>query len=325
MELMEKLPQIQEKYFFRLPYAHIIADYVWPGVIMSPKRVIDIRDLEFGPQDVVIASYPKSGTTWISELASALAYNGNTEEVKHVRQDVRVPWLELENDYWWVRVFHWWSRLTGSDLKEKKKEPNQLLAGTQFRLCFTHLPVELLPKSVLEGKCKVLYVSRNPKDNAVSFFHFHRMARFLGLQKNLDWNEFFPLYLSGSLYCGSWFEHVLGYWQFAQNNKNVMFCKYEDMKENLETEISKIASFLEIELSDEQRQRVVKHCTFETMKDNKMANRDAIWLFNQKISKFMRKGQVGDWKNYFTLAQSAAFDEIYAEKMAGSGLDFKFE
>ena len=58
---MEKLPQIQEKYFFRLPYAHIIADYVWPGVIMSPKRVIDIRDLEFGPQDVVIASYPKSG------------------------------------------------------------------------------------------------------------------------------------------------------------------------------------------------------------------------------------------------------------------------
>lgn len=66
-------------------------------------------------------------------MASALAYNGNTEEVKHVRQDVRVPWLELENDYWWVRVFHWWSRLTGADLKEKKKEPNQLLAGTRFR------------------------------------------------------------------------------------------------------------------------------------------------------------------------------------------------
>ena len=56
-----------------------------------------------------------------------------------------------------------------------------------------------------------------------------------------------------------------------------------------------------------------------------MANREAIWLFNEKVSKFMRKGQVGDWKNYFTFSQSAAFDEVYAEKMIGSGLDFQFE
>lgn len=67
----------------------------------------------------------------MAELASALAYNGDTEAVKNVRQDVRVPWLELENDYWWIRVFHLWSRLTGSDTKESK--PKELLAGTRFR------------------------------------------------------------------------------------------------------------------------------------------------------------------------------------------------
>lgn len=43
---------------------------------------------------------------------------------------------------------------------------------------------------------QVVYVSRNAKDNAVSFYHFHQMARFLGQQKT-SWDEFFALYTSG--------------------------------------------------------------------------------------------------------------------------------
>lgn len=39
----------------------------------------------------------------------------------------------------------------------------------------------------------------------------------------------------------------------------------------------------------------------------------------------MRKGVVGDWKDYFTILQSQLFDEMYADKMAGTGLTFEFE
>ena len=58
---MKNLKQLQDQYFFRLPHGHIIADYIWPGIVMSPKRILDIKEIEFGPDDIVIATYPKSG------------------------------------------------------------------------------------------------------------------------------------------------------------------------------------------------------------------------------------------------------------------------
>ena len=132
----------------------------------------------------------------MAELLSALNYNGDTEELCKLRQDERVPWLELDSEYWWIKVFYQWKRYFGEgDILPKDNRCHA--PGTKYRICFTHLPLELLPKSVLNGKCKLIYVARNPKDNADSFFHFHKMARFLGLQ-NIDWNEFFALYLSGS-------------------------------------------------------------------------------------------------------------------------------
>lgn len=50
-----------------------------------------------------------------------------------------------------------------------------------------------------------------------------------------------------------------------------------------------------------------------------------MWLFDQSVCKFMRKGQVGDWRNYFSLAQSDFFDALYADKTTDCALDFKFE
>lgn len=118
---------------------------------------------------------------------------------------------------------------------------------------------------------------------------------------------------------------MLGYWNFSRRTDRVLFCKFEDMKRDLRGEVDKIAKFVRMELPEADMERIVQHCTFDSMKNNPMANRSSKMLLDQTVVKFMRKGQVGDWKNYFTLAQSEMFDELYAEKMAGSGLDFEFE
>lgn len=55
-------------------------------------------------------------------------------------------------------------------------DPNRIFEflqnQTKRRFIKTHLPIQLLPHSVLEVGAKVVYIARNPKDVAVSNFHF---------------------------------------------------------------------------------------------------------------------------------------------------------
>lgn len=64
--------------------------------------------------------------------------------------------------------------------------------------------------------------------------------------------------------------------------------------------------------------QVAKKSSFESMKANPMANCQQV---PQKGLPHMRKGEVGDWRNYFTVAQSAAFDDLYASRMPLSKAD----
>lgn len=97
------------------------------------------------------------------------------------------------------------------------------------------------------------------------------------------------------------------------------------MKKDLKASVDKIAEFLDIQLEPALMQNVYEHCTFDSMKKNPMANRNSNYLFDTNIGKFMRKGIVGDWKNYFTLSQNAIFNELYETRMKDIGLSFDFE
>lgn len=71
---------------------------------------------------------------------------------------------------------------------------------------------------------------RNPKDNAVSYYHHHRMSTFLGNYSG-RWSTFLELFLRGQLVYGDWLAHVKGYWQLAQQHpQRVLFITYEELK-----------------------------------------------------------------------------------------------
>ncbi|XP_006037635.2 sulfotransferase 1C2-like [Alligator sinensis] len=264
-----------------------------------------IKAFQAKPDDLLICTYPKAGTTWIQEIVDMIQQGGDPEKCRRAPLHERHPFLE------WARS----PQSTGVAWADAMPPPRTLK---------THLPVKLLPASFWKQGCKVVYMARNPKDSAVSYYHFLRMHQLL--PQPGPWPQFLEAFMAGTVPWGSWHEHVRGWWR-AREALPLLFLHYEDLKEDPGREIQRVAQFIGQPLVPAALERVVHHTSFEVMRANPATNRASAprSVLDQSISPFMRKGTVGDWKNHFTVAQSEHFDRDCASKTAGTGLAFRTE
>ncbi|XP_062854832.1 cytosolic sulfotransferase 3-like [Trichomycterus rosablanca] len=279
------------------------------GITMIPPFTDNwenVQNFQARPDDILIATYPKAGTTWASYILDLL-YFGNRAPERQTSLPIymRVPFLEM--------CFPGFP--AGVDLA------NNLT--TRPRLIKTHLPVQLVPKSFWEQNCRVVYVARNAKDNAVSYFHFERMNR--GQPDPGDWNTYLQNFMDGKKVFGPWYDHVNGYWEKKQTYSNLHYMFFEDMVEDTGREVEHLCSFLGLSTPKEEREQVTKNSHFDAMKQNKMTNYSTIPVMDFNVSPFMRKGKVGDWKNHFTVAQNDQFDEHYKQRMKNATVQFRTE
>ncbi|XP_076597656.1 cytosolic sulfotransferase 3-like [Chaetodon auriga] len=266
----------------------------------------NVQKFEARPDDILIATYPKAGTTWVSYILDLL-YFGQTcpERQASLPLYERVPFLEISTP----------SFPPGKDLADQ--------LPTTPRLIKTHLPVQFIPMSFWEQNSRIVYVARNAKDNAVSYFHFGRMNNIQ--PETGDWSTFLKDFMEAKMVFGSWYDHVTGWWEKKQTCPKLHYMFYEDLVEDSGREIDQLCSFLGLSPSAEEKQRVTTGSKFDNMKQNKMTNYSTVEVMNHTVSPFMRKGKVGDWKNHFTVAQNEAFDEDYKHKMKNPTLQFRTE
>ena len=185
----------------------------------------------------------------------------------------------------------------------------------------THLPARYFERSFGTEGPKIVVIMRNPKDTLVSLYHFYRMNKALG-QFSGNWDEFFELYKNKRLYYEDVLDHNVG-WARQADQPNVHLIKYEDLHKDPHGEVKKLADFFGVSVTDDEVENIVQTTTMENMASDKRMI-PILPVFDEKISKFFRKGQVGDWQNHFSDEQSTYVDAEYEAKVKPLGLQFVF-
>ena len=270
------------------------------------------------PNDVILSSTPKFGTTWLKALAFAITTRSRVDEstnplLTRLAHDC-VPFLEF--------------KLHSSPQKLNLDVP----------LSATHIPYTSLPKSIINSGCKIVYICRDPKDAFVSLWQFHHRMRPKG-EEVLAWEDLpledaFEFFCEGFTPGGPYWDHLLGYWRASlESPEKILFLKYEDLKKKTEYRIKKMAQFMGYPFSFEEEvkgvvQKIIDLCSFENL-SNLEVNKSGkarldvgvgVNTFEFENNTYFRKGKVGDWKNYLTPEMATRLDQIIEQKLNGSGL-----
>ncbi|XP_068611849.1 amine sulfotransferase-like [Brachionichthys hirsutus] len=269
-------------------------NYIFPMGFTSAEIIDSLQSFEIRGSDVFLVTYPKSGTIWTQQIIiSIYEFDGGLS--KYPTNMGKMPWLEYIDT----------------------QENYHLRPSPRLFVC--HLPPEFMPPGLEDKRPKIIYVIRNPKDIIVSYYHFSQIYSNLDTPESLE--DFFEDFMKGKVGWGSWFDHVKK-WKSKSDQYDILYLTYEDMIVDLKTAVIKICTFLGKNLSEADVEKVVEKSTFKNMKEDPKAN----YKFLTSVKgDFIRKGNIGDWKNYLTVAQSERVDRLLQEKLRDSSLKFIWE
>jgi len=278
-------------------YKYRMIDNIVMPPYITPARYQLSRTLQTRPGDICYVSYPKSGSTWLAYILVLITHRGEVPPGKKTLRDC-LQWVESSWTY--------------------PRSKSELDALPSSRIFKSHMPYEMAFGGDPSGNpCKYIYIARNPKDVAVSYYYFERQKSWSGGYSG-SWEHWLKMFMQGSVQRGSWFDHVLSWWQYRESG-NILFITYEDMRNNLKGEIEKLMSFLGYPLNDEIVERIMQRTSFRNMQNEDFSNMHEIKEFRE----FFREGKVNSWKEQFTQEQSEAFDRLYLERTQGTGLEFE--
>jgi aryl sulfotransferase len=265
------------------------------------------------PDDIVVATSIKSGTTWTQEIVRQLIFQGQSAPK---RGDIS-PWLDAR-----------WRPL--DTLIE------QLEAQAHRRFIKTHLPLDGLP---FFPQVQYIVVGRDARDVFMSLWNHHAnyTTEFLTFVNELPgrvgapfppcpedihqfWREWitqgwFGWESEGYPYWGN-LHHTQSWWNY-RHLPNILFVHYNDLLANLAAEIRRIAEFLQIPLADDALPALMQAASLETMRDDAVRAESAeparapVWKEGGKT--FFFKGTNGRWKDVLSPEELALYEEKVAQ------------
>nr|KJB44462.1 hypothetical protein B456_007G254500 [Gossypium raimondii] len=267
-----------------------------PSIVL--KAVISCqKHFQAFDSDIIIATLPKCGSTWLKALAFSTLYRNQFAREKNPLLTYSPHSLVRFIDY------DFYFNDTCPDLEN--------CTLYQPKLFSIHLPYASLPTSTKYSNCKIVYLCEG----------FEPVS--------LD--EAFEMFCQGINEFGPFFDHVSGYWRARQEKPSkILFLQYDDLKEDINSHLKKVGNKQGVV------EEIAKICSFENMKDLEV-NKKGMQTFGYPQETFLgkiktyeipreaffRKAKVGDWSNYLTPSMVVRLEKLIQEKLENSGLTFK--
>ena len=263
------------------------------------------NDFEFRGDDIIVATYAKSGTTWLQQILSQLIFNGATG------QDVGElsPWVDL--------------RLPPKDVKFAA-----LKEQSHRRFIKTHLPVDAL---VYSPDAKYIYIARDGRDVVWSYYNHHSNFNDLfykeinavvgpGIEPAEppvhEVREYFRHWLENDGYpLWSYWDNISSWWKI-RHLPNLKVLHFADLKSDMPGQIREIAEFLGIAIDESKWDAILEHCSFDYMKNNAEKSAPVGGIFWEGGAKtFIHKGTNGRWRDVLTAEDNAQYEALALEKL----------
>jgi Sulfotransferase domain len=261
-------------------------------VIAGAKRAVGLykprRDLIIFPDDVFLVSYPKSGNTWSRFLVANLMHPDQPADFASLHRLVPDPF------------------------------------GTYKRI-FDRMP---RPRVIKSHECfdptypRVIYIVRDPRDVAVSQYHFHRKCRLIA--DDCPMENYLPRFLAGEV-CrhGSWGENVASWLATRRPGHRFLLLRYEDMVADTATELTKIAGFLNISATPALISQTVERSSADRMRklEKAQSHLSTLTKDGRQDLPFVRAASSGGWKAALSHESVAQIENAWGHLMQRLGYE----
>ena len=264
------------------------------GALTQAGRVLTGRQLAgrgvtVYPDDVFLVSYPRSGNTWTRFLLGNLLYPDAPVTFSNIES--RIPEIYFNRD----RVLRALPR------------PRVLKSHESFQPHYPH----------------VIYVVRDPRDVAISFYHHNVKAR--NIPDNYPMTSFVPRFVAGEFdqKFGSWRDNVLSWVSLRNKNPNFMMLRYEEMKRHTAGALLQVVAFLEhcsfrkVDSSPQALQRAIELSSPERMRTLEKEEA-ASWVLTKSTRSdkpFVRTAKTGGWKSQLAPESVEAIESAWGDLM----------
>ena len=265
-----------------------------------------------------IASYPKSGNTWLRIFIENLFKNttepARINELSVVKHNDNSP--KLFNQIIGREI----DAMTDSEIHPYRGAvQNHLAAGNESIFVKTHSALQYYegrPLIYLEHTAGAVYILRNPFDMVVSFSDHYRISYDDAIEaiaapshRVQTTNQGIFQILAG------WSNHYRTW--FGVDNFHPLLLRYEDMVRNPIKTFGKFTKFLGLPKNPERLRRAIKNSSFD-----EVSSQETVTGFSERSrpdQKFFRSGKVGGYKSILSEAQIAKIINAHGELLFEKG------